>query len=77
MPVGATNHGEPCASVRGHPIDATPPHHRQLLASADSMSWSDHERRNGGDANDWEAAEQFRLRCDERAGFEDLPMWAA
>lgn len=41
------------------------------------MSWSDHERRNGGDANDWEAAEQFRLRCDERAGFEDLPMWAA
>ena len=49
---------------------------RQLLASADSMAWSQHERKNGGDANDWEAAERFRLRCDERAGFEDLPMWA-
>jgi len=40
---------------------------RQLLASADSLAWSYHARRNGRNANDWREAAQFAGRVDGTA----------
>lgn len=34
---------------------------RELLATADSMAWSHHARKNGRSANDWREAERFAL----------------
>lgn len=45
---------------------------RELLYSADSMAWSFHARKNGGDANDWRAARDFVQRIEHRPSLGPL-----
>lgn len=47
---------------------------RDLLATADSMAWSLHARRNGRDANDWREAQAFADRVTSCEALASLPM---
>jgi hypothetical protein len=46
---------------------------RELLATADSMAWSYHARKNGRSANDWREAEAFAAAVNESASSAPQP----
>lgn len=46
---------------------------RAMLASADSLAWSYHARKNGRNANDWNEADAYVRRID--GDLSDLPMF--
>jgi hypothetical protein len=46
---------------------------RELLATADSMAWSYHARRNGRSANDWREAAAFAQRVEATGSLPFAP----